>query len=1193
MSGLHHESFPPFFETDPSSTSVRWSTWLERLENFFIIHRIKKGDEKRAALLHYAGEWVYDIFKSLPNRGDADDYESAKACLNTYFQQTKNTDYEIFQFREATQRPDETINQFYARLRKLASTCEFQHPDPEIKSQIINRCHNQQLRIKAFETKNLTLDKLLELGKSLETIQKQAREIQDQINLQSMSNVNRIQPQQSQSSKPNNSRNYFSSNKPVARSATNQQSLSSSKCYFCGQSYPHAGGRTNFPAYGKTCRNCGKLNHFSQQCLSRRQSQSSNISSPSVQAITVQQPQCEQKGSTNTNCHYQDENIYTCHVKTAKNPSVVVKVNEQNIPFLIDTGASINIIDEPSYAKLNSNLCSSDVKIFPYGSNEPLHTLGVMFADVSYNNCVLKCVKIFVAKGAFGCLLSYDTAVNLNLIGTLNFAEVQCTNDMLCNRYAKCFEGIGKLKGYKAKLHIDDSVTPIAVPHRRIPFHVRTKVNNELQYLLDNDIIEKVDGPTPWVSPIVTPPKPNNPDEIRICVDMRNANKAICRERHTCPTIDDLIHRLNGATVFSKRDLNKGYHQIELDDASRYITTFSSHQGLFRYKRLNFGVCSAAELFQKVIQQTLDGIPGTCNISDDIIIFGKNKAEHDCNLHHALQRLSEKGLTWNKQKCEFTTSKLDFYGFTFSASGISAQHKKLEDIKNLQRPSSATEVRSLLGLANYCSRLIKDFSTITHPLCELTRKGAKFEWTPECEKALLDLKRSLTSDETLGYFDPNNHTELIVDASPVGLGAILTQSDITSGSSKIIAYASRALSDVEKRYSQMEREALAIVWGCEHFHLYLFGMQHTFTLVTDHKPLQLILNNPSSKPPARIERWSLRLQPYNFSVVYRSGITNPADYMSRHPANPSCACDDVEEYINLITHSAIPNALSLAEVAEATKNDPTLQKVIVVVRSNNWKSLAKDDDCDVKKYLQLKNELTVSNDDIILKNNKIVLPNSLRKQAIDLAHVGHQGIVKTKQLIREKVWFPGIDKFVESLVKDCIYCQAAVLSPAAEPLNMTPLPDAVWSHLSVDFSGPYSPNNDYLLVIVDEYSRFPVVETVHSTKSSCVIPVLEKVFSLFSIPDVVKSDNGPPFNGSEFAKFAKRLGFKHRKIMPLWPQSNSVAERFMRTLNKAVRISNAEQCSWKCDLHEFLRNYRATPHCSTNTSPLSRCLTEK
>ena len=253
MSGLHHESFPPFFETDPSSTSVRSSTWLERLENFFIVHRIKKGDEKRAALLHYAGEWVYDIFKSLPNRGDADDYESAKACLNTYFQQTKNTDYEIFQFREATQRPDETINQFYARLRKLASTCEFQHPDLEIKSQIINRCHNQQLRIKAFETKNLTLDKLLELGKSLETIQKQAREIQDQINLQSMSNVNRIQPQQSQSSKPNNSQNYFSSNKPVARSATNQQSLSSSKCYFCGQSYPHAGGRTNCPAYGKTC----------------------------------------------------------------------------------------------------------------------------------------------------------------------------------------------------------------------------------------------------------------------------------------------------------------------------------------------------------------------------------------------------------------------------------------------------------------------------------------------------------------------------------------------------------------------------------------------------------------------------------------------------------------------------------------------------------------------------------------------------------------------------------------------------------------------------------------------------------------------------------------------------------------------------------------------------------------------------
>lgn len=183
-------------------------------------------------------------------------------------------------------------------------------------------------------------------------------------------------------------------------------------------------------------------------------------------------------------------------------------------------------------------------------------------------------------------------------------------------------------------------------------------------------------------------------------------------------------------------------------------------------------------------------------------------------------------------------------------------------------------------MANYSARFIKDFASISAPLHGLTRKDTPWHWSPEHARALQMIKDSLTSNIVMSYFDPPKDTELVVDASPVGLGTVLYQKD-GKGERHTIAYASRALSDVERRYSQTEKEALAIVWSCEHFHLYLYG--NPFILVTHHKALEVTWNNPRSKPPARIERWGLRLQPYNFRVEYRKGADNPADYIFRHP----------------------------------------------------------------------------------------------------------------------------------------------------------------------------------------------------------------------------------------------------------------------------------------------------------------------
>lgn len=254
-------------------------------------------------------------------------------------------------------------------------------------------------------------------------------------------------------------------------------------------------------------------------------------------------------------------------------------------------------------------------------------------------------------------------------------------------------------------------------------------------------------------------------------------------------------------------------------------------------------------MFQNNIRQALQGIAGVKNLSDDIIIYGVTQADHDKSLTAVFQRLKEQGLTLNRKKCEFNKNRLEFFGFIFSDGGISADPKKVESIKQADKPKDAAEVRSFVGMANNCSRFIPDFATVTEPLRKLTRKDTPWQWGVEQDTALSKLKDSLTSDTTMANFDPNMNTELIIDASPVGLGPILLQSDKRE-MMHIIAYASRALSDVERRYSQTEREALAIVWSCEHFHLYIYGKE--FTMVTDHKPLELIWNNPRSKPPAHI-----------------------------------------------------------------------------------------------------------------------------------------------------------------------------------------------------------------------------------------------------------------------------------------------------------------------------------------------------
>ena len=1183
-------AFPEFDVSETSTQATRWKKWLSRFRNLLVAMNVTNKPRQRALLLHYAGEATNEIFDTLPNTtaGEGDDpLEKAVQALTNYFTPKQNREYEIYVFRQAKQEGNETISAFHTRLRQLAVTCEFDDVDREIKTQIVQSCSSHKLRTKALENPSYTLTQLLDAGKAMELSKTQAANIEENQSVNNLSSRHGNRRRRDRKSNKDGGRQTekkFRDRK--SRNDGHEDRKSSPKCRNCGGDYPHRGGKTSCPAYHATCRSCGKLNHFATICHSKDKGESSNTRPSTVHKVSEEESSDEEEVYT-----------FSLSTKTLKDqPFFKIKVRGTPVTMMADSGASINILDEKEYRRLPNrpNLEPSSLKIYAYQSKVPLRVLGKFTTALESETKKLS-DKLYVVEGSGGSLLSWRTSQGLNLLQTVQQIGGQPSKvetnapANLIEEYDDLFHGLGKLKNYQIKLHIDENVPPVAQPHRRVPFHVRKQLEEQLQRDEELGVIERIEGPTPWVSPIVVAPKPKSPGKVRVCVDMRQANKTIKRERHVTPTIKEMIGDLNGAKVFTKLDLNQGYNQLELAPESRYITTFGTHMGLMRYKRLNFGISSAAEIFQNVIRETLEGIDGAKNISDDILVFGKSHEEHDKTLRAVFQRLREKGLTLNKSKCEYSKDKLEFFGYVFSKDGIAPDPKKVEEVVNLSTPSTASEVRSLLGMTNYCSRFIPDYATKTEPLRKLTHKDQPWCWTTEHDRAVNQLKEALSSAPVTAYFDPEKETEISVDASPVGLAAILSQVDQKTEERHVITYASRSLTATEQRYSQTEREALAVVWACEQLHLYVYGKP--ITVYTDHKPLVTIYGNPSSKPPARIERWALRLQPYQITVKYRRGETNPADYLSRHPAKNAAQTTHqqkvAEEYINYLATTSTPKALETQDIEAATQADATLQGIAEAIVKGNWHLVVKRPGVNPTEFRLLervKDELAVSaSGNLILRGTHIVIPKSLQEHVVNLAHEGHQGLVKTKSLLCEKVWFPNIDKLVESKVKSCSACLITTPECKREPLQMSPLPAAPWKELSVDFAN--LPNQEYLLLITDDYSRYPVVEIVKSTSAATVIPKLDKVFSEFGVPDVVRSDNGPPFKSKEFASFADDLGFKHRKVTPKWARANGEVERFVRTVKKVVKTAKLEHKNPKQELNRLLRNYRATPHSTTRVAP--------
>ncbi|XP_055916795.1 uncharacterized protein K02A2.6-like [Eupeodes corollae] len=549
-----------------------------------------------------------------------------------------------------------------------------------------------------------------------------------------------------------------------------------------------------------------------------------------------------------------------------------------------------------------------------------------------------------------------------------------------------------------------------------------------------------------------------------------------------------------------------------------------------RYKRLLFGVNSAPEIFQKVMENLLAPCENAYNYLDDIIVYGRTEKEHDESLKVVLNIFKDFDVTLNKEKCLWKVQKLKFLGHILSTEGISPDADKIKTVQEFRPPQSKEETRSFLGLVTYLGKFVPDMADVTEPL------------------------RS--------------------DASPVALGAVLIQFE--NKVPRVISFASKSLSQVERRYSQTEKEGLALVWAVERFSYYLAGTE--FELVTDHKPLEAIFK-PTSRPPARIERWVLRLQAFRFKVVYQPGKLNIADSVSRLCKIQTAETFDEqgEQNIFAIIEKTVPRAITISEICSNNTKDQELMEAVNNVKNEKW------DTKMPSSYFPFKLELcTIGN--ILLRGTRIVIPMALISIILELAHEGHPGETVMKRRVRSKVWWPLVDKDVEQFVKKCRDCLIVSKPSQPVPMNRHVFPDRPWSNLAMDLLGPL-PNHDYILVAINYYSRYQEFKFLKRITSKDVINFLREIFCRLGYPKFITADNGRQFVSEEFKTYCKDNNIELITSPPYWPQANGEVENMNRQIVKRLKIAHSNGSDYKEEMKKFTLMYNVTPHGTTGKAP--------
>ena len=657
---------------------------------------------------------------------------------------------------------------------------------------------------------------------------------------------------------------------------------------------------------------------------------------------------------------------------------------------------------------------------------------------------------------------------------------------------------------------------------------------------------------------------------ICLCIDPKDLNEALEREPYYSRTIDQLISMFAGAKVFTIVDMDKGYWQVVLHPESRKLTCMAFDIGRYQFKRLPMGSKVASDIFQRMLDSVYIGLSGVTGIADDMVIFGRNEEEHDRNLILFLETTRKNGLILNKRKLQFKKEEVSFFGHRWNSTGISPDPKKTESILKMQFPPDKETMHSFLGLVNFLNRYTPRLAELCSPLRKLILKDSHYS-PGDTEYAAFDaIKAEFQKKIILPYFDRNKETILQTDVSKKGFGAVILQEE------QPIYYALRALTSAEKNYQNLEREAQAAVWGMEKFHYFLYGRK--FILQTDQKPLVSIFRKHMIDVSPRIQRITIRAWQYEFEHQHIPGRNNViSDALSRVTPlefQDSNAKKDILA-VNFLQYSSIKER-ERDEVLQETNKDKELQSLKHYI-STGWPAKRSQIPVSLHPYWNFRDELMIESG-ILMKNSKVLIPETLKQKYLMQIHQGHQGIEACRSRAREFVFWININNDLKELVEKCDICQSQQNSTAIVQKYVSEVPPHPWHTLGSDLF--YFQRIDFL-VVVDYFSKYLIIRKIPSSTSSAVIKELGMIFSEFGKPQIFRSDNGPCYSSQEFRLFMQNWLIEHRTSSPHYPQSNGLAESMVKVSKNLIEKAAKQDLPW----NRLLLDYRCTPISSEIPSP--------
>ena len=648
---------------------------------------------------------------------------------------------------------------------------------------------------------------------------------------------------------------------------------------------------------------------------------------------------CDDVENGSDSVYHVSQSLLLCHVDSGAQPYYVsTSVNDVPVQFELDTAAAVSVIGSDLFDKHweRSNLRKPSAVLKGY-SGTRLDLAGEFDVRVEYQGQAVKSV-LRVIEGNRPALFGRDLLRQIKLDWANIFAV---KNDSKLDGILAKFKDVfsdkpGQIKGFEAHIPIDEDAVPRFKKAYSVPFPLQDKVKKQISEAVDKGVYTPVDH-SEWASPQVIVVKENG--SLRLCGDYKvTVNQVLEKDPYPLPTVEELLAKLNGGSIFTKLDLAEAFQQLALSESSKKLLTVNTIKGLMQYERMPFGIKTAPQVFQKVMDKLLQGIENVVCYIDDILIWSSSAGEHYAILEKVLRRLSDHNVRARLAKCSFLKDSIDYLGHRVDRQGIHPSEGNVQALKNAPVPTDVSELRAFLGLVNYHGKFIKDLSTVVSPLNELLRKDTKWNWSKQCQLAFDRCKQLITSDSCLTPYDVKKPIRLACDASAYGVGVMLTHM-MEDGSERPVAMASRSLNQAERNYSQLEKEALSIIFGVKKFHKYIYGKK--VEILTDHKPLSTLLGSKAGIPTlaaARLQRWSIILSAYDYDIKYRKGSDHGnADGLSRLPDQsvkpPSSGT------VKCITLDDLP--VDSGDIQVAISKDPILRKVYDFVL-HGWPNDCKD-----------------------------------------------------------------------------------------------------------------------------------------------------------------------------------------------------------------------------------------------------------